>query len=58
MSKSLTACFSGADENGAVGRTGIVAGIVRELSGADVKPGLARKGSQAKNAKQKVAEWL
>ena len=32
--------------------------VKRMCKGADVKPGLAIVGSQAKNSKQKVAEWL
>ena len=32
--------------------------VKRMCKGADVKPGLALVGSQAKNSKQEVAEWL
>ena len=32
--------------------------VKKLCKGADVKPGLAIKGSQAKNSKQKVADWL
>ena len=36
----------------------MVSDVKKLCKGADVKPGLAVKGSQAKNSKQKVAEWL
>ena len=62
--KSLIIYFSRADENYAVGyidkgNTEIVAEYVQELTGADVDvEGLAIKGSQAKEAKDKVKAWL
>ena len=40
------------------GLAGMPSDVKRMCKGADVKPGLAVKGSQAKNSKQKVAEWL
>ena len=63
MSRSRIICFSRADENCAVGfldkgDTEIVAEFVRELTGAVVKPGLAVRGPQAKNAREKIADWL
>ena len=36
----------------------MVSDVKKLCKGADVKPGLAIKGSAAKNAKEKVAEWL
>lgn len=36
----------------------MVSDVKKLCKGADVKPGLAVKGSQAKNSKQKVADWL
>ena len=36
----------------------MVSDVKKLCKGADVKPGLAIKGSQAKNSKQKVADWL
>ena len=36
----------------------MVSDVKKRCKGADVKPGLAIKGSQAKNSKQKVTEWL
>ena len=36
----------------------MVSDVKRLCKGADVKPGLAVKGSQAKSSKQKVADWL
>lgn len=40
------------------GLASMVTDVKRMCKGADVKPGLAIVGSQAKNSKQKVAEWL
>ena len=36
----------------------MVSDVKKLCKGADVKPGLAIKGSAAQNAKEKVAEWL
>ena len=40
------------------GLASMVTDVKRMCKGADVKPGLAIVGLQAKNSKQKVAEWL
>ncbi len=66
MAKTLIAFFSRADENyfgGAmryvkVGNTEIVANIRKDLTGAEVKKGLAIIGSAAANSKSSVERWL